>query len=1045
MGCPGCSLRLALFPADSPDASAPPPTPTGLSSRYFGNYELLGELARGGMGVVYRARELGLNRMVALKMVQSHALLSDEARIRFRVEIEAVAQLDHPNIVPLYASGEHEGAHFFTMRLVEGGDLAGQLRRGISVRRGVEMLVRVCQAVHHAHQRGILHRDLKPSNILLDPDGEPHVADFGLARPIDQDLGFTFTSSILGSPNYMAPEQAAGQTRQLTTAVDVYGLGAILYHLIAGHPPFRAGTPIETLRQVVDTDPEPPGLDNAEADADLRTIALKCLRKEPDARYASAEDLARDLQRWLAGEPIEARPLGPLARAWRWSRRHPVAAGLAAALVISLTTLSTGLVVATTRIRRADQRSTHHLRESLLREAASHPLVGLHGHRSEVLALLREAAALGGPPEFRTRARNELLAALARQEIVFTPAAWPVSSPRPELHRIDARFQLMASADGGDEVVVRELRSGTVRHRFRSLDGPVTQVAGFHPRGQFLALRHPDALSIWDLNTRSRCLVHPGAEVVFSFAPDLPAVLLQKAPNEVALIDLPSGRIRAAWRSSTPRLGRRESGFHAMEYAPHGRWVAGASGTSRVVEIMDPATGGQLQLLTNSAHTLSIAWDPAGSRLAASSADGRVLWWNVDESALLWASPPLPALVRRLAVHPTEGWLALAGDDQVVRLVDPQTQKLLYHLPAAADQLHFTSGGNRLGPLWSAGQGGFLDRRASDEFTHLRAGEPWFHLTGASFNPEGTLLAVGHLSQVVLFDVQRGRRLLRRGDWRMAATLFHPIDGTLFTGSPSGILTQKARQVGDRPPRLQVSPPSCLVDGGRWRALDITPDGRRMAGFEGVSQTAVVFDATGTNEMARMGPHPDAASLALSPDGLWLATGSQVDLSVRVWEVGSARLVGTHFAGPLPQGLFSADGRWLAVTGEEGFHLLETGTWSPAPPLRLGPGQPRLRAAAFSPDARHLAVVVDRFTIHLVDLTTFESIGILRAPGAAPLVALAFSPDGTRLAAVGNEASVQIWKLDRLEARLREFGLDWTGEDPGTGTDGGSRVDPARK
>src|SRR5262245_18450787 len=318
-GCPSCSLRLALSPEEV-GTSAERPPPPGLKSRFFGDYELLEEIARGGMGVVYRARQLGLNRLVALKMVQSHHLLSDEARLRFRVEIEAVAQLHHPHIVSLYESGEHEGAHYFTMRLVEGGDLAGYLKRDQSLRERVQLLVKVCRAVHYAHQRGILHRDLKPSNILVDAQGEPHVADFGLAKSLDHDTGFTFTSSVLGSPNYMAPEQATGKVRQLTTAVDVYGLGAVLYHVLTGQPPFQARTPIETLRQVVDNDPVSPRTLAPDVDPDLETIALKCLNKEPSARYGTAEELAQDLERWLADLPIQARPLGPMAAAWRWSR-----------------------------------------------------------------------------------------------------------------------------------------------------------------------------------------------------------------------------------------------------------------------------------------------------------------------------------------------------------------------------------------------------------------------------------------------------------------------------------------------------------------------------------------------------------------------------------------------------------------------------------------------------------------------------------------------------------------------------------------------------
>jgi WD40 repeat protein len=326
--------RLAPPPEDSGATEPHGPTAAdpGLGTvRYFGDYELVGELARGGFGVVYRARQVSLNRPVAVKMVLAGRLATPVEVDRFRREARTAANLDHPGVVPIFEVGEHEGQHYFSMKLIEGGDLGRRMGRFRGDYRACAGLVAaVARVVQHAHERGVLHRDLKPGNLLLDAQGRPHVTDFGLAKALQGPAGATQSGAVVGTPAYMAPEQAAGQGRELTAAADVYALGAILYELLTGRPPFQADTPVEVLLRVMRDEPEPPRKLCPAVPSDLETVCLKCLGKEPNRRYASAADLADDLEAWLEGRPIAARPAGRLERSWRWARKHPEKAAVRA-------------------------------------------------------------------------------------------------------------------------------------------------------------------------------------------------------------------------------------------------------------------------------------------------------------------------------------------------------------------------------------------------------------------------------------------------------------------------------------------------------------------------------------------------------------------------------------------------------------------------------------------------------------------------------------------------------------------------------------------
>jgi serine/threonine protein kinase/tetratricopeptide (TPR) repeat protein len=295
----------------------------------FGDYELLEEIGRGGQGVVFRAWQRSLNRTVALKIVGSGQWATDAHLKRFRREAEAAAKLDHPQIVPIYEVGERGGRCYFSMRLIEGGQLDEVISRGpMPVRQAVELIAKVARTVHYAHEHGILHRDIKPGNILLDANGEPHLTDFGLARLVEHGSTVTGSLEIMGTPSYMAPEQAVGNNAAVGRATDVYGLGAVLYELLTGHPPFAGGTTYETIHLLLDSEPRQPRLLNRKIDRDLSAVCLKCLEKNPRYRYSSALELAEDLERWLWHEPIRAKRSGFFTHARKWVQRNPTIAAL---------------------------------------------------------------------------------------------------------------------------------------------------------------------------------------------------------------------------------------------------------------------------------------------------------------------------------------------------------------------------------------------------------------------------------------------------------------------------------------------------------------------------------------------------------------------------------------------------------------------------------------------------------------------------------------------------------------------------------------------
>ena len=353
-----CLDKLPTGLLNDAEFTGPATAPPGAIVRRFGDYELVEEIARGGMGVVYRARQVSLNRVVAVKMILAGALASVAEVKRFHSEAQAAASLNHPHIVGVYEVGEHEGQHYFSMPLIEGPSLAQLVESGRwqpgDGREAARLLTKAARAVHHAHQAGFLHRDLKPGNILIKPDGEPCITDFGLAKRVAGDSTLTLSGQLLGTPSFMAPEQAAGKSKSLTAAADLYSLGAVLYYLLTGRPPFVADSPLDALVLAIEGDAVLPRTINPRVPVDLQRICLRCLLKAPDARYASANDLADDLERFLKEEPLASAPLGLTRRFQAQMKRLPALVARLYAMVVCA-----GIVAVGYQLRHHISRSDH--------------------------------------------------------------------------------------------------------------------------------------------------------------------------------------------------------------------------------------------------------------------------------------------------------------------------------------------------------------------------------------------------------------------------------------------------------------------------------------------------------------------------------------------------------------------------------------------------------------------------------------------------------------------------------------------------------------
>ena len=1028
-------------------------------------YEVLGELGRGGVGVVYRARQVLLNRPCALKMILAGAHADTNAVLRFLAEAEAVARLQHPNVVQIYHVGEASGLPFFELEYLDRGSLDRQLNgTPWPARRAAEQIKAVARGVAEAHRIGIVHRDLKPGNVLISADGTPKVADFGLAKSQSLDSGLTQTDSIMGSPGYMSPEQARGENRQVGPPADVYALGAILYELLTGRPPFRAATVMETLEQVKNAEAVPPSKLQPGLARDLETICLKCLQKEPSRRYATAGEMADDLQCWLEGVSISARPVPGWERAWQWARRRPTVAALSA-LILIISTVSflliawlwtraeeraSAAIIARVRAdqlaknemearfatQRERQNAVDSLYRALIREARALRLARKTGYRLQVRDLIKQA--LG--TEARTRDVEQL-----RLEATACMGDFAGADPRlwsdiPKgvvvsaiaTHR-DAETVALGMSDG--TVSVRSLPDGGERARLHGLDSGVSDIA-FVPGGRkLIAAGSNGIITIWESKdgdtwnqTRKINSDRPipgyrvGRPVSIALTPDGATLTVVSAlATSVAMWDIATGTLTG--RLTVP--GREQ--LTCLAISPNGKQLAtgyrGPDGQGALIwEIatrkIERAIAPDLELV------LGITFSPGGRWLACSCSEGVALFDTSEFRRQLFMRGDIPSGV------------AFSPDDQILAIPAEKLGALRLWDVAVNREIAVLDCPHANGAVTFSPDGHYLIASNGDA---VRLWTPWVtdekltlpgHLggiPGMAVSREGTLLAsAGKDRTVRIWDAVSGRMLKTLTDFKgpVQAVAFGPDSRRLVTAEFNGDL-----RIWD----IATATSELLPDPGLGRPLwsiEFTPDGRYFWA-QGSPRAAIwkVRDgdkATGKQDASRFelsGILPNVYGGCLSPDGQRVASSTMGRLEV--FAVAEKRSI---FSVPYT---YPGGARHLAF-GPDGLHLVSINRGYEIEIWDIATGQ---KTATFGGDqarASNSTIALNATGEWLAEANRAITIWDVKHARLAfhlpesrnSIWSLTWIPGQNRLAAGTSDGELVIWDLDRVRATLVDMGLD---------------------
>jgi WD40 repeat protein/tRNA A-37 threonylcarbamoyl transferase component Bud32 len=1001
----------------------------------LGDYELLEEIARGGMGVVYKARQKRPNRTVCVKMILLGELAAEREIERFLAEAEAAASLHHPNIVTIYEVGLDKGNYFFSMEYVPGSSLADRVARGPLESRDAARYVRtIARAVHYAHENNVLHRDLKPSNVVLDEFDQPRVTDFGLAKRVGAG-SLTATGALVGSPSYMAPEQTRGEARLLDVTCDVYGLGAILYELMAARPPFRGATPLDTLWQVREHEPVRPSLVNPHADRDLETICLKCLEKVPQRRYPTALAVAEELERFVSGVPIHARPAGVVRKSVRWIRRSPLAATVGVALAIVAATSAWAYLTTASSLRQVQESHGEQARlleqvSAAQEEAQNHLyLATIHmarqalrdGEIDRLDELLQRArpAAIG---QGRRGWEWYYLSAVAHQELASfgghgatTEIAWS-----PDGERIAAI---------GDDRSLRILdgHTGQVVHSWSTSDGAASAtgvpcIAWCGSTDRIAVAGSDGVVSIWEPQS-GRLLHRLGQDKTPILAVDWDPEGLRIATcgedGSVQIWDGASGQPLMRLAGHAQRAGR-------VRFSPDGIRLASAGddGTIRIYRGDD----GEV-LFTIAAHdgwTNDVAWSPDGHRLVSVSQDGELKVWRLpshadaraDEVVQLWDRASMNRRgMTDVAWSPDGERLVTAGADPWLTMWDADSGDVLGRLfghrgPVRSVAWH--PDGRRIASASEDGTVKFWD--GDFEAQGLPRAGRRAPIRTVAWSPDGKWLAQRDVDDVVVArefdavvsgDLGKEEKLLPREPIEIGsgqALAWHPNRASM------AIAMGETVALVDFPSRRE----RIYFEGHTSRiwTLAFAPTGERLAAGSN-DGTVIVWDARGGEAAYTLKDHRgDIRAVCFSHDGEVLAT-ADADGAVRIFRADDGQLqrsfaVATAAVNSLA---FSPDDHTLAVSTHEGTiesRDVQTGKLLRTLPGHRGPAW----SAVWTPDGRRLASCGQDGMIRIWDAATGEE--VLQLEGhAGPVWSIDWNPDGCRLLSASADETVRLWDASR--------------------------------
>jgi WD40 repeat protein len=993
------------------------------AGRTFGNYELLEEIARGGMGIVYRARQVGLDRIVAVKMLLAGPLAGKDFVQRFRTEASAAASLQHPNIVAIHEVGFAEGQHFFAMEFVEGLTLAQLVAKGpLPARQAANYLKTIAQAIHFAHERNVLHRDLKPSNILIDSaTDQPSVTDFGLAKRLESETDLTLSGQVLGSPNFMSPEQATAKRGAVGKHSDVYSLGAILYYSLTGRPPFQGETLTDVLQQVANDDPLAPNLLTPGVPHDLETICLKCLEKEPSARYQTAQELADELNRFLRDEPIEARPVSPLEKAWRWCRRKPALASSLSLIIILILILIIGSPLAAYRINEARKAETKQReRAEDNREHADQNLydsdmsLAQHawdeGDLGRTLSLIEAHRPQAGEKDrrsfewyyFRNLCEGDQRMTLRGHRNAVTCVAFSPDG------------KLLATGSVGDPVQIWDSATGKL---IKTLPEQNVLSLSFAPDGQSLGVGGQDQASVWSLETGRAVFTREEALGLFriAFSPLGTSVVIGKHGLDLGS-DGGSAQLwdylRRKWKHEFP-----ESGGHVV-ISPKGDRLA-TGNWNGALKIWDLVTG-QLVRSLNTGPVIAAAFSPDGQTFATSAWGPQVELWDLKNGHALGSLTNNQHRVWSLAFSPDGRFLATGGADQLVRVWDiatlQQTEQLQGH-------------GNEVLSVSFSSDGQTLASGSKDKTAMLWNLHPQRTVTAVSnvisrpiFSPDGRWVAAGiGQNKVAAWDVATLEvKVVFAGAYDAVA--FAPDSRSLLTRGSNYLL--RTFDVTTRAVRETI-PGRPAEESDSFAGL--SPDGRVLVAS--LNDASLIFSdaSTGVALATNVLQYPSVC--AFSPNGKFLATTVAPNMvtnrfGATIWDMVTHKAVAV-LAGHTDWVLsaaFCPDGKILATCGaDNSIRFWDTLTWKETPPA-LGHKE-YITCLAFSPNGRTLVSTSADRTMKFWNAVTRRELASLKLDAEA--MNIAFSPDGQTLAVRNWDGSLHLWRAPVLPdpKRILSHGL----------------------